>query len=71
VQDVLGARRCPKGQEAMIGFREGPTPADGDEPGIALLGQNHGSTVRESGRAGLDAAIQIEESWAEAEDRLV
>jgi hypothetical protein len=30
----------------MVGLRERPPAADGNEPGVAVLGQDHGSTVR-------------------------
>jgi hypothetical protein len=46
VQDVLGARGRPQSQEPMVGVRERAPAADGDEPGVAVLGQDHGFTVR-------------------------
>jgi hypothetical protein len=30
----------------MVGVRERPPAADSDEPGVTVLGQDHGSTVR-------------------------
>jgi hypothetical protein len=30
----------------MVGVREYAPAADGDEPGVAVLGQDHDSTVR-------------------------
>jgi hypothetical protein len=46
VQNVLCARGRPQREEPMVGVRECPPAADGDEPGVANLGQDHGSTVR-------------------------
>ena len=46
VQNVLCARGRPQSQEPMVGVRERAPAADGDEPGVAVLGQDHGSTVR-------------------------
>jgi hypothetical protein len=46
VQDVLGARGRPASQQPMVGVGECPPAADGGETGIAVLGQDHGSTVR-------------------------
>jgi hypothetical protein len=42
VQNVLCARRRPQGQKPVVGVRERPPAADGDEPGIAVLGEDHG-----------------------------
>jgi hypothetical protein len=45
-QNVLCARGRPPSQEPMVGVGECPPAADGDESGVAVLGQDHGSTVR-------------------------
>ena len=41
VQNVLCTRGRPQSQEPMVGVREGPSAADGDEAGVALFGENH------------------------------
>ena len=41
VQNVFCARRRPQGQEPMVGVRECPPAADGDEPEVAVLGEDH------------------------------
>ena len=47
-QHVLGARRRPQREEPMVGVREGPPAADGDEAPVAVLGQDHGCTIDSS-----------------------
>ena len=42
VQNVLCTRGSPEGQEPMVGVRERPPAADGDEAGIAVFWQDHG-----------------------------
>ena len=44
-QNVLPARGRPQSQQPMVGVREGPSAADRDEPGVAVLGKDHGPTV--------------------------
>ena len=39
--NMLRARGCPQRQEPMVGIRERPTAADGDEAGVTLLGEDH------------------------------
>jgi hypothetical protein len=46
VQNVLCACGRPLSQEPMIGVRERSPAADGDEPGVAVPGEDHDSTVR-------------------------
>jgi hypothetical protein len=46
VQNVLRARGRPQRQEPVIGIRERPPAADGDEPGVTVFGQDHHSTVK-------------------------
>ena len=41
VQDVLGAGRRPQRQEAVVVVGERAPAADGDQPGVALLGEDH------------------------------
>jgi hypothetical protein len=41
VQNVLGARGSPQSQEPMVGVRKGPPTANGDEAGVAVLGEDH------------------------------
>ena len=45
VQNVLCARGSPQSQELMVGVRERPPAADGDEAGVAVSWKDHGSTV--------------------------
>jgi hypothetical protein len=47
VQNVLCAHGSPQSQEPMVGVRERPPAADGDEAGVAISWQDHGSTVPE------------------------
>jgi hypothetical protein len=47
VQNVLCARGSPQSQELMVGVRERPPAADGDEAGVAVFWQDHDSTVPE------------------------
>jgi hypothetical protein len=42
VQNVLCARGRPQSEEPMVGVRERPTATDGDEAGVAGLGEDHG-----------------------------
>jgi hypothetical protein len=42
-RNVLGGRRRPQSEELMVGIRECPPAADGDEPRVTVLGQDHGS----------------------------
>jgi len=44
VQNVLCARGRPQSQEPMVGVRERPPAADGDEAGVAVFGEDHGCT---------------------------
>jgi hypothetical protein len=44
VQNVLCARGRPQSQEPMVGVRERPPAADGDEAGIAVFREDHGCT---------------------------
>ncbi len=46
VQNVPCAPGRPQSEEPMVGVRECAPAADGDEPGVALLRQGHGPTVR-------------------------
>jgi hypothetical protein len=41
VQNVLCARRRPQSQEPMVGVGERSPAADGDEAGVAVLGEDH------------------------------
>jgi hypothetical protein len=41
---VLCARGRPQSQEPMVGVRERPPAADGDEAGVAVFGEDHGCT---------------------------
>ncbi len=41
VQDLLGASGRPQSEELMIGVRERPPATDGDETGVAVLGEDH------------------------------
>ncbi|MBI5297590.1 MAG: hypothetical protein HY869_19090 [Chloroflexi bacterium] len=41
VQNVLRARGRPQGEKPMLQIRERPAAADGDEAGVAVLGENH------------------------------
>jgi hypothetical protein len=41
VQDVICADGRPQGEESMIRVRERPTPADGDEASVSVLGKDH------------------------------
>src|SRR5690606_22386344 len=45
MQDVLSARGRPQGQEPVVGVRERPPAADGDEAGGAVFGKDHGGNV--------------------------
>ena len=45
VQNVLCARCRPQSQDPMVGVRERPAAADGDEARVALLGEDHGLDV--------------------------
>jgi hypothetical protein len=45
VQHVLRARRRPQRQQAMVLIRERAPAPQGDEAGIAVLGEDHGRTV--------------------------
>jgi hypothetical protein len=45
VQNVLCARGRPQSQEPMVGVRQRPAAADGDEAGVAVLGEDHGWTA--------------------------
>jgi hypothetical protein len=47
VQDVLCARGRPRGQEPVVGVRERSPPADGDEAGVAVFGEDHGCTPQD------------------------
>jgi hypothetical protein len=47
VQNVLCARGSPQSQEPMVGVRERPPAADGDEAGVAVFWQDHGATAPE------------------------
>jgi hypothetical protein len=47
VQNVLCARGSPQSQKPMVGVRERPPAADGDEARVAVFWQDHGSTVPE------------------------
>jgi hypothetical protein len=49
VQNMLCARGRSQGQKTMIGVRERPPAADGDEAGVAGFGEDHGRTVLEFG----------------------
>jgi len=42
VQNVLCTRGGPQRQEPMVGVRESSPTADGDEAGVAVLGEDHG-----------------------------
>ena len=44
VQNVLCAHGRPQSQEPMVGVRERPAAADGDEAGVAVFGEDHGCT---------------------------
>ena len=44
VQNVLCARGRPQSQEPMVGVRERPPAADGDEAGVAVFGEDQGCT---------------------------
>jgi hypothetical protein len=44
VQNVLRASGRPQSQEPMVGVRERPPAADGDEAGVAVFGEDHGCT---------------------------
>jgi hypothetical protein len=46
VQNVLRARGRPQSEEPMVRVGERSPAADGDEPGIAVLGKDHRSNVR-------------------------
>src|SRR5574341_2088120 len=41
VQNVLCAYGRPQSQEPMVGVRERPPAADGDEAGVAIFGEDH------------------------------
>ena len=41
---MLCARGRPQSQEPMVGVRERPPAADGDEAGVAVFGEDHGCT---------------------------
>jgi len=58
VQNVLCARGRPQSQEPMVGVRERPPAADGDEAGVAVFGEDHGCTrpVASAQRLALPAA---------------
>jgi hypothetical protein len=43
---MLRAHGCPQSREPVVGVGERPPAADGDEPGVAVLGQDHSPTVR-------------------------
>ncbi|MFN8487094.1 MAG: hypothetical protein U0350_05835 [Caldilineaceae bacterium] len=45
VQNVLCARSRPNGEELMVGVRERPPAADGDEAGVAVFGEDQGDTL--------------------------
>ena len=45
VQNVLRARGSPQRKEPMVGVRKRPPTADGDEAGVAILGEDHGVGV--------------------------
>jgi hypothetical protein len=52
-QDVLGAFSRPLGEESMIGVFQRAPATDGDESGIAHLGEDHGSARLTSSAEGL------------------
>ena len=41
MQDVICAAGCPQSKEPMVGVRERAPPSKGDQPGIAVLGEDH------------------------------
>ena len=45
VKNVLCARGRPQSQEPMVGVRERPPAADGDEAGITVFGEDYGCTL--------------------------
>src|SRR6266511_553574 len=45
VQNVLRARGRLQSQEPMVGVCERPPAANGDEPGVTVLGQDHPSIL--------------------------
>src|SRR5262249_19242610 len=45
VKDVLGARRCPNSEEAMIRIGEGPTATKRDEARVPNLREDHGCAL--------------------------
>jgi hypothetical protein len=47
VQNVFCTCGSPQSQEPMVGVRERPPAADGDEAGVAVSRQDHGSTIPE------------------------
>ena len=46
-QHMFSTYRRPPGQQPMVGVRECPPATDGDEPWVAIFGQNHGDGVPE------------------------
>jgi hypothetical protein len=58
VQNMLCARGCLQSQEPVVGVRERPPAADGDEAGVAVFGEDHGCTrpVASAQRLSLPAA---------------
>jgi hypothetical protein len=63
VQNVLCARGRPQSQEPMVGVRERPPAADGDEAGVAVFGEDYGYTcpvasAQRSGSAALRSAAE-------------
>ena len=58
VQDVLRAPGSPQSQEPMVGVSKRPAPADGDEAGVAIFGEDQGVEVTQpmTGRPSLTGA---------------
>jgi hypothetical protein len=48
VQHMLSAQGRPQRQEPMVGVRERPTATDGDESGVAVLGEDHRRSATEA-----------------------
>ena len=74
VQNVLGAGRRPKGDQAMVEVRERSPATDGDEARVTLLRQNHDRNVGRRSSRGRRTASPIAGSgsayvpiWAIAE----
>ncbi|CAA9565831.1 MAG: hypothetical protein AVDCRST_MAG19-2243 [uncultured Thermomicrobiales bacterium] len=42
---MLRARGRPQSQEPMVGVRERPPAANGDEAGVAVFGEDHGAVT--------------------------